>query len=105
MRHTYYRTVKNNQIKLLGKVLGNENLKNGELDGKRFCFIPYKSYGANTGFSLNGLTALWGTEAYSRALNRETEEVLDRLDEEEGKILAPDGYLRWYFWKEVDKGD
>ena len=101
MKRIYYRTVKNNRIRLLGKTLGNEYLKNGELDGKRFCFIPYKSYGANTGFDFNGLTALWGTEAYSKALNKEPEEVIDMLSDESGKILAPDGHIRWYFWTEI----
>ena len=95
MRRTYYRTVHNNRIKLLGKILGNENLKNGQLDGKRFCFIPY------SGFSFTGLAALWGTEAYSKALDKESEEVIAKISDEDGKILAPDGYIRWYFWKEV----
>ena len=102
MRRINYRTVRNNRIRLFGKILGNENLKNGEIDGKRFCFIPYESYGVNTGFSFNGLTALWGTEAYSKALNKETEEVIDRLSDEDGEILAPDGHIRWYFWNEVE---
>jgi hypothetical protein len=101
MRRIYYRTVRNNRIKLLGKILGNENLKNGELDGKRFCFIPYKDYAPNSGFSFNGLTALWGTEAYSKALNKETEGAIDSLSDEDGRILAPDGKIRWYFWTEI----
>jgi hypothetical protein len=100
MKRIYYRTVRNNRIRLRGKILTNENL-NGELDGKRFCFIPYKDIAPNSGFSFNGLTALWGTEAYSMALNKESEETIDRLSEEDGKILAPDGHIRWYFWEQV----
>ena len=102
MSRLYYRTLRNNQILLLGKRLGNENLKNGELDGKRFCFIPYKDIAPNSGFSFNGLTALWGTEAYSRALNKESEEIIDKLSDEDGRILAPDGHIRWYFWQELE---
>ena len=37
----YYRTVRNNRIRLLGQRLCCKNLKNGELDGRRLCFIPY----------------------------------------------------------------
>ena len=69
MRNLYYRTVKRNRIKLLGKVLRNEQLNNGELDGKRFCFIPYADIG-NTGFDSDGLTALWGTQDYSLEIGR-----------------------------------
>ena len=99
MRRLYYRTVKDNKIKLLGKTLSNVNLKNGELDGKRFCFIPYSG---ETGFAKDGLTALWGTERLSKALRKDvTGEELKLLTTEHNKILAPDGYFNWYFWKEV----
>ena len=94
MKRLYYRTVKNNQIRLLGRTLGNESLRNGELDGRRFCFIPY------VGASLpDGLTALWGTEACSKALNHESEEVIRKLYNESNRITAPDGKFAWYFWK------
>lgn len=101
MRRVYYRTVKSNQVQILGKTLGNENLRNGELDDKRFCFIPYKDCG-NSGFSFDGLTALWGTRAYSLAVQEGlSEKVLKNLEKENNRILAPEGFFNWYFWKEV----
>ena len=99
MRSLYYRTVKRNRIKLLGKVLRCEKLNNGELDGKRFCFIPYNGTW-NTRFASDGLTALWGTERFSKALNTEPRNVVMQLEEESNGILAPDGVYRWYFWCE-----
>lgn len=113
MGRPYYRTVKNNQIKLLGRVLGCEHLKNGELDGKRFAFHPYFGRWGEDGFRKednNGLTALWGSEEYSLAVNRSrfsnmTEDEWDAFikpyDDDDKEVLAPDGYLRWYFWKDI----
>ena len=101
MRRIYYRTVKNNQIRLLGRILVNRNLNNSELDGKRFCFIPYADLSSDSGFNHNGLTALWGTEAYSKALNKEPMEVIKKLADESDKILSPDGYLGWYLWEDI----
>ena len=103
MRRLYYRTVRNNQILLLGKKLNNPKLNNGELDGLRFCFMPYPR-----AFEENGLTALWGTELLSRALHEawkkglsaeEQDKFLELLGEEDNKLLAPDGFERWYFWE------
>lgn len=97
----YYRTIKNNRVKILGKVLGNKELKRGELDGKRFCFMPYDNIG-NSGFSFDGLTALWGTETYSLGVQKGlSEEELKILGEESYRVLAPNGFLNWCFWKEV----
>jgi len=91
MRKIYYRTVKNNRIKLLGKTWCSENLQNGELDGRRLCFLTYTDD--------NDLAMLWGTEAAVNALQGTEEEAL-RAKCESDKIIAPDGYFRWMFWKE-----
>jgi len=100
MRRIYYRTVKRNRIKLLGKVLRNEQLNNGELDGKRFCFIPHNSIG-NTGFDSDGLTALWRTQDYSLAVQKNLpEKELAIIGREDRRILAPDGVYRWDEWCE-----
>ena len=96
----YYRTVRNNRIQLLGRRLCCKNLKNRELDGLRFCFIPYAGK-VNPSFYTTGLTALWGTEKVSRALNSGySEEEMKTLREKEEQILAPSGSYNWYFWKE-----
>ena len=104
MERIFYRTVKGNQIKLLGKRLGHPDLCNGELDGKRFCFIPYQT------FREDGITCLWGTEEYSKAIQRvhrygADEEAMNRFLEPFAKrnesLLAPQGYYRWYFWREL----
>ena len=94
----HYRTIKNNRVKLLGKVLSHPELKHGELDGVRCCFIPY--FGR---FDIDGLTSLWGTEKLSRAVrnNGITKEGIAVLSMKENRILAPDGYFRWYFWSEA----
>ena len=55
----YYRTVRDNRIRLLGRRIHCKNLKNGELDGQRLCFIPYAGK-VKPSFSTTGLTALWG---------------------------------------------
>lgn len=103
MRRIYYRTVRNNRIRLLGKVLGNDNLKNGELDGKRLCFIPYDDIGEDSGFSFDGLTALWGTEAYSLGVGKDLpKEELKALEENNARVIAPNGFFPWYFWKEAE---
>ena len=108
MKTGYYRTVRNNTIKLCGKTLGNKDLKNGELDGQRFYFRPY--YRA---FEEDGLTALWGTERHQRAVNKavkdglgveEMDNFLTPFDDEDKKILAPGGFAYWYFWEEVKDG-
>ena len=101
MRRIYYRTVKNNHVRILGKILGNENLRNGELDGKRLCFIIYLGI-PDSGWLKDGLAALWGTEATSKALNKGVENrIVEEMIEEDGKLLAPNGYFSWYFWREV----
>ena len=97
MSRVYYRTVKDNRIRLLGKTLGCEALSGGQLDGKRFAFIPYAH-------CPDGLTSLWGTEEMSRllcTLGEGDEDRVHSLWNEDLKILAPDGYIRWGFWKEV----
>ena len=105
MKRGYYRTVRNNTIKLCGKTLGNKDLKNGELNGQRFFFRPYPG-----AFEKDGLTALWGTERCARAGNKavkdglgeeEMDNFLKPFDDEDKKILAPDGFAYWYFWEEV----
>ena len=107
----YYRTVKNNQIHLLGKVLSNKDLSGGQLDGQRFYFMPY--FG-ETGFTKDGLTALWGTERLSKAIGKANKEnlsgeqlatFLKPSQVEDSKILTPDGFFRWYFWKIIDAPD
>ena len=96
----YYRTVRDNRIRLLGRRLYCKNLKNGELDGQRLCFIPYAGK-VKPSFSTTGLTALWGTEKRSRALNAGySGEKMKTIIEEEGRILAPGGSFEWYFWEE-----
>lgn len=99
MSRVYYRTVKNNKIKLRGKILGNNELQKGELDGMRFCFFPYKDRGERSGFSFDGLTALWGTERLDKAEPGTMEEK--EAQQKNDKILAPDGHYRWYFWNEL----
>ena len=92
----YYRTVRNNRVRIRGKILTCANLTKGELDGKRFGFIPYDNRG-DTGFSADGLTALWGTERASKEIYKISGgEALEESD----RLLAPDGYFRWYWWKE-----
>ena len=104
MDRIYYRTVKKNRVKILGKILGNKSLKNGELDGKRFCFIIYNGH-PDSEWSKNGLTALRGTEALSRAVNKGfSEEELASVYDEDRKILTPSGFLNWYFWEEIKDG-
>ena len=101
MRRIYYRTVKNNRVHILGKILGNENLRNGELDGKRLCFIMYLDI-PDSGWFKDGLVALWGTEATSKALNKGvSDKIVNEMIEEDGKLLAPNGNFSWYFWREV----
>ena len=105
MKTGYYRTIRKNCIKLCGKPLGNKDLKNGELNGQRFFFRPY-----HRAFEEDGLTALWGTERYARAVNKavkdrlgeeEMNNFLKPFDDEDRKILAPGGFAYWYFWEEV----
>ena len=91
MRRSYYRTVKNNQVRILGKTLGNDDLKNGELDGVRCLFRLYTIGGE---WLDDCLTALWGTEAYAKEFLTYKEDC---------EILAPDGFLYWYFWKEIKR--
>lgn len=102
MSRIYYRMIRNNQVRLLGKTLYNKELSNGCLDGQRFCFIPYSP------FYETGLTALWGTEKLSRKLREANEQklaeeemhrFLQPFEEENEKILAPDGFFRWNFWR------
>ena len=112
MRRMYYRTVKNNQVRILGKRLSNPNLNNGELDGLKFCFIIYNSF-PNSGWFKDGLTCLWGTERLSKAIRApEAENAIpemlskgqrELIEAYEGDktILSPNGFLNWYFWKEV----
>ena len=96
----YYRTVRDNRIRLLGRRIHCKNLKKGELDGQRLCFIPYAGK-VKPSFSTTGLTALWGTEKVSRALNAGcSEEEMKTLLKEEKQILAPSGSYNWYFWEE-----
>lgn len=96
----YYRTVKDNKVKLNGHTLECDNLKQGELDGKRFAFIPYPHT-----FIKDYATVLWGTEEYSLSLGKEiSEEELEELGEASDLILSPDGRIRWYFWQEVRRG-
>ena len=100
MRRLYYRTVKNNQVKIMGKTLHCKNLSNGELDGKRFTFIIYRG----ESWKKEGLTCLWGTEALGKLVNTpgidfESKESV-QLDKEDGILLAPDGFLNWYWWEE-----
>ena len=106
MSRIYYRTIRDNQIRLLGKTLYNECLLNGQLDGMRFSFIPYFSE-----FEISGLTCLWGTEEYSKEVSKAVKMNLDETefniylepyDTKDKEILAPDGYLHWYFWRKKD---
>jgi len=94
MRQVYYRTVRNNKVKLLGKVLSCPNLQGGELDGKRLCFVPYDEFDAG------GLAQLWGTEKLAKVLETGTDEEFRNSFDESVKLLAPDGHFRWTFWKE-----
>jgi len=99
---TCIRTVRNNRVRVLGKVLGTAELRNGELDGQRFVFMPYRDIGANSGFGFNGATYLWGTEQQCRRLhNFQSVEEDKRLCDLDLLILAPDGVFRWQFWHEV----
>ena len=94
MKRLHYRTIKDNQVRILGKTLHCSNLKHGELDGKRFAFIIY----SGIEWEKRGLTCLWGTEAFAKAANAGELEA-EKLSREDGKLLAPDGYLRWYWWQ------
>ena len=101
MRRIYYRTIRNNQIKLLGRKLSTPELTNNELDGIRCCFMPYP------GEEKEGLTALWGTEKLSIALRKVELAGLTEIGnlpewEEDNRTLAPDGFKRWYFWRVVN---
>jgi len=105
VKRLHYRTVRNNRIKLLGKVLCCEYLSNGELDGKRFTFIIYRG----ESWEREGLTCLWGTEALGKLVNMpgidlESKEIV-QLDKEDGILLAPDGFLNWYWWEEEKNYD
>jgi len=103
MKRTYYRTVKNNRVRILGKELFCQHLQKHELDGRRFCFIIYNNI-PGEGWFKDGLTCLWGTEAYAKAMNKqipETDRVI--LVSEEERILAPDGSYSWYWWAEDNK--
>ena len=100
MGRSFYRTVKNNRVSLLGRRLCCKELRNGELDGRRFSFIPYPGK-VKPSFDTTGLTALWGTEEVSHALNAGCpEKEMKTLREKEKQLLAPDGTYRWYFWEE-----
>ena len=92
MSRAYFRTVRYNRISLRGKVLTCKGL-NGELDGYRFCFIPYDN-------RPDCLTALWGTVNLYRNLHVGAEEWKTLWDKDEA-ILAPTGEQKWYFWEEV----
>jgi hypothetical protein len=97
VKKTYIRTVRNNEVRILGHVLVSKELNNHELDGKRFAFMPYRNLDKTSGFDANGLTALWGTEKLYRA-SLESEDAYSKECEEGEKLLAPDGKIRWYFW-------
>lgn len=96
IKHTYIRTVHNNEVRILGHVLVSKELNNHELDGKRFAFMPYRNFD-ESGFNANGLTALWGTEKLYRASLCSVDAYLKEYEEDK-KLLAPDGIIRWYFW-------
>ena len=101
IRRGYYRTVRNNTVRILGKTLHCKNLNKGELDGKRFYFKIYKHGREQSPWNQEGLAYLWGTEAYAKAVNKgASKKMLAELYKEDGKLLAPNGYLDWYWWTE-----
>ena len=99
---TCIRTVRNNRVRILGKTLCTSELQNGELDGQKLAFMPYRDIGANSGFQFNGITYLWGTERQYRTMRKSNSAEEDnRWYDLDIHILAPDGVFRWQFWHEV----
>ena len=97
------RTVRNNQVRVYGRTLCTSDL-NGELEGMRCLFIPYRGEFENT-----GLCALWGTEkAYRASLHDDWDpdseagsEAGEVAWQEQCALLAPNGVFMWYFWRDV----
>lgn len=68
------------------------------LDGRRFLFGIYVEGCYSHPVKRLDILCLWGSEESHRALQREDEEAYNVEYEKEKPFLAPDGFLRQYWW-------
>lgn len=68
------------------------------LDGLRFAFGVYVEGKHSSPVRRLDTLCLWGTE---KAYNAVNEEAYEKACEEEALLLAPDGYLRQYWWSPI----
>ena len=94
-----FRTVRNGRIKF-DKLLWEPSEPTNRLDGKRFAFGVYVEGNYSDPVRMLDILCLWGSVAAYEALNISQEEYL-KVDGEDSKLLAPDGYLRQYWWGPV----
>lgn len=95
MRYYHIRTVKNNRILLLGKVMYCPNLKNGELDGMRFAFRPLFCSRDQYDFDEAELEF---TERLYRVLDKSTEEEYEEASRENRELLWEKANFKWKRW-------
>lgn len=102
--HFVIRKVRNGCIKFDNQWWIPQEITN-RLNGLRFAFGVYVEGCYAHPVKRLDILCLWGSEeAYKAAgevYNGADEESYNRVDEKDTKLLAPDGYLRQYWWHPI----